>query len=205
MRGGTQNLLRLISPLPLGVKRRMPELLALTGNRFVDTAVVSNLGRPKELASFFGDHPGEFYFTPPYWSVAAISVGAITARQHSVSRPAASPQHIGPSSRKSVGGPARCHAHPALAERTGFHGAKAPQVRAKPRAIGRSFGEVARALLAFIADAADDNDAASSAQPQDLTPAFCSTRTFGAVMTALTTKERRQRQLNNGNGPSPCD
>ena len=31
--------------------------------------------------------------------------------QHSVSRPAASPQYIGRSSRKSVGGPARCHAH----------------------------------------------------------------------------------------------
>ena len=77
--GGTQTLLRLISPLPLGVKRRMPELLELTGNRFVDTAVVSNLGRPKELASFFGDHPGEFYFTPPYWSAAAISIGVITA------------------------------------------------------------------------------------------------------------------------------
>ena len=77
--GGTQTLLRLISPLPLGVKRRMPELLELTGNRFVDTAVVSNLGRPKEVASFFGDHPGEFYFTPPYWSAAAISIGVITA------------------------------------------------------------------------------------------------------------------------------
>jgi NRPS condensation-like uncharacterized protein len=76
--GGTQTLLRLISPLPLGVKRRMPELLELTGNRFVDTAVVSNLGRPKDLASFFGDHPGEFYFTPPYWSAAAISIGVIT-------------------------------------------------------------------------------------------------------------------------------
>lgn len=76
--GGTQDLLRLISPLPLGVKRRMPNLLRLTGNRFVDTAVVSNLGRPKELASFFGDQPGEFYFTPPYWSAAAVSVGVIT-------------------------------------------------------------------------------------------------------------------------------
>ncbi len=76
--GGTQDLLHLISPLPLGVKRRMPELLPLTGNRFVDTAVVSNLGRPTQLASFFGDQPGEFYFTPPYWSAAAISVGAIT-------------------------------------------------------------------------------------------------------------------------------
>jgi NRPS condensation-like uncharacterized protein len=76
--GGTQDLLRLISPLPLGVKRRMPGLLRLTGNRFVDTAVVSNLGRPKEVASFFGDHPSEFYFTPPYWSAAAVSGGAIT-------------------------------------------------------------------------------------------------------------------------------
>jgi NRPS condensation-like uncharacterized protein len=77
--GGTQTLLRLISPLPVGVKRRMPELLELTGNRFVDTAVVSNLGRPAEVASFFGDGPSEFYFTPPYWSAAAISVGVITS------------------------------------------------------------------------------------------------------------------------------
>jgi NRPS condensation-like uncharacterized protein len=77
--GGTQDLLHLISPLPVGVKRRMPGLLPLTGNRFVDTAVVSNLGRPAELASFFGDQPAEFYFTPPYWSAAAISVGAITS------------------------------------------------------------------------------------------------------------------------------
>ena len=76
--GGTQDLLRLISPLPLGVKRRMPGLLRLTGNRFVDTAVVTNLGRRKEVASFFGDHPREFYFTPPYWSAAAVSVGVIT-------------------------------------------------------------------------------------------------------------------------------
>ena len=76
---GAQDLLRLISPLPLGAKRRMPRLLRLTGprSRLVDTAVVSNLGRPKELASFFGDHPSEFYFTPPYWGAATVSVGAI--------------------------------------------------------------------------------------------------------------------------------
>lgn len=76
---GTQDLLRLIAPLPLGVKRVMPALLTLTGNRFVDSAVVSNLGRPKRLASFTQNAPSEFYFTPPYWSAAAISVGAITA------------------------------------------------------------------------------------------------------------------------------
>jgi NRPS condensation-like uncharacterized protein len=76
--GGTQDLLRLISPLPVGLKRQMPHLLDVTGNRFVDTAVVSNLGRPAEFPSF-GEHPpGEVYFTPPYWSTAAISIGAIT-------------------------------------------------------------------------------------------------------------------------------
>jgi len=76
---GALDMLRLISPLPLGAKRRMPRLLRLTGNRsrFVDTVVVSNLGRPEELASFFGDQPSEFYVTPPYWGAAAVSVAAI--------------------------------------------------------------------------------------------------------------------------------
>jgi NRPS condensation-like uncharacterized protein len=77
--GGTQDLLRLISPLPVGVKRNMPHLLTLTGNRFVDSAVVSNLGRPASLPSFDQEHPEEIYFTPPYWSAAAISIGAITS------------------------------------------------------------------------------------------------------------------------------
>ena len=76
---GAQDLLRLASPLPLGAKRRMPRLLRLTGNRsrFVDTAVVSYMGRSKQMASFFGDHPREFYATSPYWGAAAVSVFAI--------------------------------------------------------------------------------------------------------------------------------
>lgn len=75
---GAQDLLRLTSQLPLGAKRRMPRLLRLTGNRsrFVDTVVVSYMGRFK-LASFFGDHPREFYATSPYWGAAAVSVFAI--------------------------------------------------------------------------------------------------------------------------------
>lgn len=74
-----QDLLRLASPLPLGAKRRMPRLLRLTGNksRFVDTAVVSYMGRSKQMASFFGDHPREFYATSPYWGAAAVSVFGI--------------------------------------------------------------------------------------------------------------------------------
>jgi NRPS condensation-like uncharacterized protein len=76
--GGTLDLLRLISPLPVGLKRQMPHLLDMTGNRFVDTAVVSNLGRPAEFPSFGEPPPGEVHFTPPYWSTAAISIGAIT-------------------------------------------------------------------------------------------------------------------------------
>jgi hypothetical protein len=56
----------------------MPHLLTLTGNRFVDTAVVSNLGRAAELPSFEGGQPEWMYVTPPYWSAAAISVGAVS-------------------------------------------------------------------------------------------------------------------------------
>ena len=76
---GAQDLLRLGSPLPLGAKRRMPRLLRLTGNRsrFVDTVVVSFMGRPKERMSFFGDYPSELYATSPYWGAAAVSVFAI--------------------------------------------------------------------------------------------------------------------------------
>ena len=76
---GAQDLLRLGSPLPLGVKRRMPRLLGLTGNRsrFVDTVVVSFMGRPKDPMSFFGDFPSELYATSPYWGASAVSVFAI--------------------------------------------------------------------------------------------------------------------------------
>lgn len=76
--GGTQDLLQLIDPLPLAVKRKMPHLLTLTGNRFVDTAVVSNLGRAPELPGFESGAPSSVAFTPPYWSAASVSVGAIT-------------------------------------------------------------------------------------------------------------------------------
>jgi len=75
---GTQDLLRAVAPVPLAVKALMPHLLTLTGHRFVDTAVVSNLGRPADLLSLDGEEPAEVGFTPPYWSRASVSVGAIT-------------------------------------------------------------------------------------------------------------------------------
>jgi NRPS condensation-like uncharacterized protein len=76
--GGTHDLLRLVAPLPLGIKRAMPHLLTLTGGRFVDSAVVSNLGKPEQMPTFDDGPPPATYFTPPYWSAAAVSVGIIS-------------------------------------------------------------------------------------------------------------------------------
>jgi NRPS condensation-like uncharacterized protein len=77
--GGTQDLLRMLGPVPLGIKRVMPHLLSLTGGRLVDSAVVSNLGKPAQVPSFTGQPPSDLYFTPPYWSAAAVAVGVITS------------------------------------------------------------------------------------------------------------------------------
>ena len=76
---GTQDLLRWVDPLPLAIKDQMPRLLTLTGDRFVDTAVVSNLGRPATVPSFTDDEAPALRFTPPCWSAASISLGAVSS------------------------------------------------------------------------------------------------------------------------------
>jgi hypothetical protein len=57
----------------------MPHLLTLTGNRLVDSAVVSNLGRPDAMPSFGLEAPTVVQFTPPYLSAASFYVGAISS------------------------------------------------------------------------------------------------------------------------------
>ena len=65
--------------LPTGVKRRMQDLIPLTGNIVVDTAVLSNLGRIDDVP-----HLGEagavreVWFSPPGRMPLGASLGAVT-------------------------------------------------------------------------------------------------------------------------------
>jgi NRPS condensation-like uncharacterized protein len=67
------DLLQFPTVLPNGVKRRLQELIPLTGNRTVDTAVLSNLGRLDAL-------PGvrAVWFSPPGRMPLGASVGVAT-------------------------------------------------------------------------------------------------------------------------------
>ena len=91
--GGTQDLLRLISPLPLGVKRRMPGLLTLTGNRFVDMALCPIWAGQTTWRRSLATIPA----IPLHASVldrCGDTVGVIAAGVTCI-RPAASPLHAG--------------------------------------------------------------------------------------------------------------
>jgi NRPS condensation-like uncharacterized protein len=65
--------------LPTGLKRRMGDLIPLTGNVVVDTAVLSNLGRI-ESVPHLGDAGGvrEVWFSPPGRMPLGASLGAAT-------------------------------------------------------------------------------------------------------------------------------
>jgi NRPS condensation-like uncharacterized protein len=67
------DLLEFPSALPTAVKRRLQDLIPLTGNRVVDTAVLSNLGRLDAL-------PGvrRVWFSPPGRMPLGASIGAAT-------------------------------------------------------------------------------------------------------------------------------
>lgn len=73
--------------LPAVAKRALPLLLPLTGNRAVDTAVLSNLGRLNEPFAFgpgvggAGDDEGlatEVWFSPPARMPCGVGVGAVS-------------------------------------------------------------------------------------------------------------------------------
>ncbi len=70
------------SPLfPLWVKQVSVMLLPLTGNRLVDTAMLSNLGKLDELPSFGPDAGStvEVWFSPPARMPLGLAIGAVTA------------------------------------------------------------------------------------------------------------------------------
>jgi NRPS condensation-like uncharacterized protein len=67
------------SLLPAAVKQRMPDLIPLTRDVVVDTAVLSNLGRVRDVPDFGGAGAvRELWFSPPGRMPLGASVGAAT-------------------------------------------------------------------------------------------------------------------------------
>jgi NRPS condensation-like uncharacterized protein len=60
--------------LTIGVKQRLPDLIALAGNRAVDTASLSNLG----VLESFGDGVEALWFSPPGRMPLGAALGALT-------------------------------------------------------------------------------------------------------------------------------
>jgi NRPS condensation-like uncharacterized protein len=73
------DLVALPSAMPTGLKRRMQDLIPLTGNVVVDTAVLSNLGRVQDVPHV-GDAGAvrELWFSPPGRMPLGASLGAVT-------------------------------------------------------------------------------------------------------------------------------
>jgi NRPS condensation-like uncharacterized protein len=74
------DLLELPGALPAGVKRRLQELIPLTGNLTVDTAVLSNLGRLDALPDLGGEAGAvrSVWFSPPGRMPLGASIGVAT-------------------------------------------------------------------------------------------------------------------------------
>lgn len=69
-------LLQLVpSGLPVGLKRQFPELLRGLGDRLLDTAVLSNLGRVPEPPKLAADDPANLWFSPPCLGSGSFGVG----------------------------------------------------------------------------------------------------------------------------------
>ncbi|WP_254821019.1 hypothetical protein [Haloglomus halophilum] len=69
----------LSSNLPVGIKRLVPGLLGATQYRFVDSAVLSNLGRAPELRALGGDGDAtDLWFSPPSMMPLGVGFGVAT-------------------------------------------------------------------------------------------------------------------------------
>jgi NRPS condensation-like uncharacterized protein len=80
---GLYDLLHLTRKAPLLLKRVAPRLLPLVQDRFVDTAMLSNLGRIPAPPSFDGDsapaaEPPELWFSPPCDPACSVAIGVAT-------------------------------------------------------------------------------------------------------------------------------
>jgi len=76
---GLFDLFEVAAGTPIGLKRVSARLMPIVGgDRFIDTAVLSNLGRLTEPPSFDDDVPPELWFSPPCDRVCSIGIGAVT-------------------------------------------------------------------------------------------------------------------------------
>jgi NRPS condensation-like uncharacterized protein len=80
---GLYDLLEVTGKAPLTVKRAVPRLIHLTGDRFVDTAMLSNLGRIPQPPTLGGSdsEPLELWFSPPCDPACSVAIGVATAGQ----------------------------------------------------------------------------------------------------------------------------
>lgn len=72
--------LKLVPPgTPVGLKEQFPELLKGPGQRFVDTAVLSNLGRiPDPLPALSAADDPNLWFSPPSFTPGPVGMGVAT-------------------------------------------------------------------------------------------------------------------------------
>ncbi|WP_335998915.1 hypothetical protein [Halorientalis halophila] len=72
--------LKLVPPgTPVALKEQFPQLLRGLGKRFLDTAVLSNLGRvPEPVPRLDDGDPGNFWFSPPSTPPVAVGIGVVT-------------------------------------------------------------------------------------------------------------------------------
>jgi NRPS condensation-like uncharacterized protein len=77
--GWVTDALKPLDVLPVGVKRLVPGLLGATDYRFMDSAVVSNLGRVPELPALGGDDDAaDLWFSPPSMMPLGVGFGIAT-------------------------------------------------------------------------------------------------------------------------------
>lgn len=74
---GFYDLLDAMKAAPLTVKRAVPRLIQLTGDRFVDTAMLSNLGRLPAPPAFGPKPASELWFSPPCDPTCTSRTGAV--------------------------------------------------------------------------------------------------------------------------------
>ncbi|HYZ36948.1 MAG TPA: condensation domain-containing protein [Pseudonocardiaceae bacterium] len=78
---GLYDLLDVMKNAPLMVKRAVPRLIHLTGDRFVDTAMLSNLGRLPAAPTFGSEPAAELWFSPPCDPTCSVSIGVATCEK----------------------------------------------------------------------------------------------------------------------------
>ena len=64
--------------LPLWAKQPLSPLLSITGNRLVDTAILSNLGRMEPVSFGEAGEAVEAWFSAPARMPCGLSIGAVT-------------------------------------------------------------------------------------------------------------------------------